>query len=367
MFLQLVTDHEDPRRTVSNAIALFQYHPLLITALVERYWGNRYLGEAFPFDSWPEALTVRIINDFSPAGISERGLHKGPVNWDHLIYAYLIENTRIYSIFRQLLRTYQAGELLEAPSVGTQRFLQNTEALLFSNPFPTTVWNVSSRLRPDEAMTRASVYWRMFGLELEHVPESTQERALQKTERANIGFAPTFEVFAREVWRGILNARNIAGPNNTDDDAIASSARELFDMLVTRRHSGNISREEFRAVAVMSWLHLAISFDSPIVLDLQASASSPERRLSKIADRIAMTPHPHSQAFFDLAQPFSLLLQSIEQGAFNYPVAAQMLYQVPAIRTNVEIVIDKYSAATGRNLRMAAVVPVRRELITASG
>ena len=126
-------------------------------------------------------------------------------------------------------------------------------------------------------------------------------------------------------------------------------------MMATRRLNGNLSREEFRAVAVMSFLHLAVLYDSPAVVDLKAAASSPEMRLQKIAERVGMSAHPKSKPFFDLAAPFSKLMQQIESGNYNNPALAQGLY-FPAntpISENAEKVIDQYSLATGRDLKIA--------------
>ena len=60
--------------------------------------------------------------------------------------------------------------------------------------------------------------------------------------------------------------------------------------------NGNFSREEFRAVSIMSFLHLAVLYDSPAVVDLKATASSPEMRLQKIAERVKMSCHVKSKA-----------------------------------------------------------------------
>jgi hypothetical protein len=132
----------------------------------------------------------------------------------------------------------------------------------------------------------------------------------------------------------------------------------MFDMMATRRISGNLAREEFRAVALMSWLHLAVMYDSPAVVDLKATASSPEQRLAKIAERVNIRLPPNVKALFDLAQPFSVLMQSIETGAFNTPLGAQLLFTlVPPnlIEPNVETVIDQYSLATGHDLKAQTV------------
>ena len=126
-------------------------------------------------------------------------------------------------------------------------------------------------------------------------------------------------------------------------------------MLTTRRLHGNFAREEFRAVALMSWLHLAVLFNSPVVTDLRAEASSPELRLLKIAERVGVKAHPQSQALFLLAQPASLLMTAIEQGLFNGPLGAQSLYLIPRVQRLMEVIINQYRTATGRDVKVRPV------------
>lgn len=232
---------------------------------------------------------------------------------------------------------------------------------------PSMVWTTSSRLRRDEVADRLTTYYWMFGIDLSHAAEIAGRHPYQKPAAANRDFIPTFEAFGRKVWRGIVNAKNISGANDADPTVIATLARRLYDMMATRRISGNLSREEFRAVAIMSFLDLAVRYDSPAVVDLKATASSPEMRLQKIAERVGMTAHPKSKPFFDLAAPFSILMHSIETGVFNDPVGAQALYSQIAPNfpaRNAETVIDQYTLATGRDLKSLAVSTVQRTTTT---
>ena len=63
---------------------------------------------------------------------------RGPIGilWDHLIYAYMIENTRIYEIFRRVVHEFVHGERLGTASAETQHWLRNTEELFFRDPPP---------------------------------------------------------------------------------------------------------------------------------------------------------------------------------------------------------------------------------------
>ena len=401
MFLQLVTPPPfgPPITAVAqqNADSLFLYHPLQLSAIVETFWRNRYNalnapGTAnSPFVAWPVGATQGLLNDtyilgynppgvpntntivtgqmFMPAGetfvlpVDQPGLAAlpGMTNYDHLIYAYLIENTRIFDIFAKVVETYMFTEQLPSPSFAAQQFLRNTEYLVYSDGMPTMVWTTASRLRHDEIANRMTLYYWMFGLDLSHAAELSAQHPHMRPEASNRDFIPTFEALATEVWRGIENAKNTSGANSTDDEAIATAARRIYDMMATRRLNGNLSREELRAVAIMSWLHLAVMYDSPIVLALHASASSPEQRLQKIAERVGMSAHSKSKALFDLSEPFSSLLQSIETGLLNDPASVAPLYTPSStIESNAEIVIDQYSLATGRDLKAPSVTMTAR-------
>ena len=52
------------------------------------------------------------------------------------------------------------------------------------------------------------------------------------------------------------NGLNTSGTNPKDDAAIARYARDMQDMVTTRRRNGNLSREEFFIVTMLSWFHL---------------------------------------------------------------------------------------------------------------
>jgi len=393
MFLQLVTPSSGatPSAVKKNVESLFQYHPLQIAAIVETTWRNRYNSSSCQFVPWPKAITDPLLaaNQFDvgykfnppnvpvpilpastikpPAeqpGIKQVGANPNnfnPTNWDHLIYAYLVENTRIFDIFSKLLETYMFTERLEIPSVASQNFWRNVEYLIYGDGAPAMVWTTTSRLRRDEISNRLSVYYRMFGLDLSHAAELGAAHPFEKAENSNREFIGTFEAFGREVWRGISNARNTSGENDTDNQAIATAARRLYDMLTTRRLYGNLSREEFRAVSLMSFLHLAVMYDSPPVVDLKATGSSPEQRLIKLADRVGMKPHSQTKPLFDLSQPFSVLLQAIESGIFNLTGGAGNLYATGSVFEPIaEVVIDQYSLATGRDLKAQPASLVER-------
>jgi hypothetical protein len=409
MFRQLVTPgHPTANPTpavMKNINSLFVYHPLQISAIIETVWLNRNNAAnsqtSYPFLPWSPLLASQILsapffsgydwntspplaqyptspftfpldqpgiaNTWNGAGAGNTPQPTNPLmhwtNWDHMIYAYVIENTRIFEIFSKVLETYMFSEQLETPSAASQLFWRNLEFLIFGDAMPSMLWTTSSRLRRDEVADRMTTYYWMFGIDLSHAADIASQHPYQKPAAANRDFIPTFEAFAREVWRGIVNAKNTSGANDADPTVIATLARRLYDMMATRRINGNLSREEFRAVAIMSFLNLAVLYDSPAVVDLKATASSPEMRLQKIAERVGMKAHPKSKPFFDLAGPFSILMQSIETGKFNDTTGAALLYSQIAPNfpaRNAETVIDQYSLATGRDLKSQAVTMVPR-------
>ena len=394
MFLQLVTPSSGSPPVQACADSLFIYTPLQLSAIAETVWRNRYnagvssTAPIAPFVPWPQGLTDAIltptpisgyyfgghnpqqivqgigvmpsgesfVQPLALPGLQTAGSNPKPTNWDHLIYAYLVENTRIFDIFAKVLETYMFGERLETPSPASQQFWRNTEYLLFGDGIPSMLWTTASRLRRDEIANRLTVYYWMFGVDLAHAPELAASHPYEKPAAANRDFIPTFEAFGGEVWQGIQNAKNLSGANPTDPAVIATLARRLFDMAATRRLNGNLAREEFRAVALMSWLHLAVLYDSPVVQDLKATASSPEQRLAKIAERVGMTAHAKSKPLFDLAQPFSALMQAIETGSYSNTTGAALLYQLGTVtEQNAETVVDQYTLATGRDLKARAV------------
>ncbi len=272
MFRQLVTLAGNSTQTLANVNSLFTYHPLQISAMVETVWRNRYNSAQSPFVPWPWQVTNSILQSSSFSGytwplpplttpptpfdpnflppplsgtpvtapLSQPGitgtsgfdagtnteLPLKATNWDHLIWAYLVENTRIFDIFGKVLETYMFSEQLETPSPASQLFLRNLEYLVYGDAMPSMVWTTSGRTRRDELANRLTVYYWMFGLDLSHAQELVAQHPYQKPSAANRDFIPTFEAFAHEVWRGIYNAKNTSGPNDTDAEAIATLAPE---------------------------------------------------------------------------------------------------------------------------------------------
>jgi hypothetical protein len=365
-----------------GAADLVQFHPADLTAVLELAWDHRSprtdleLGDPFHrsdllnFSStWigSNALSGRppaVTPDLNP--IIDAILAACPVVWDHLIYAYMIENTRIYEIFRRVVHAFVHDEKLGVPgSAESQRWLRTTEELFYRAAAPFYIGAIDSTVRPELQATRCNAYERMFGMQLNHGADDGKPYPYVKAEAANREFVATFEELLREVWIGVENVNNRTGANPTDDAKIADLAEKLHDMLRTRRETGNLSREEFVFVSAMSWFHLTVDngppIELPIIQDLRAQASSPEERLFKIAHRVGLPAHGLSKSYFDIADSISRILIEIETGAFNTVAAAPALY-TPAVggggpNEAMLTIIRQWSTMTGREMKARRVTP----------
>jgi hypothetical protein len=382
-----------------GAKALFQCHPLELTTLMELAWraqpddpnaelgrpANRSNLKPIP-DFWLEQLRKApaiegLVNFEPPTGkdgqepaTTDTTLGKGlnfsdeiklrrTVLWDHLIYAYMIENTRIYEIFRRVLFEYLHGEKLGIPTPDAQHWLRNTEELFYRDTPSFFISAIDSHIRPDLRGTRRNAYQRMFGMDLNHGTDEGQPYPYVRAGLANNEFVSTFEEFLREVWIGIENLGNSSGAKPTDDAKIADLVEKLHDMLTSRRINGNLSREEFFFVSMMSWFHLSVDFnDSPIVASLRAEAASPEQRLFKIAQMVGLPAHGLSKSYFDIADSMSRVLILIETGAYNTADAAPAFYSEafgspPSgdLQKAMKTIIRGWSTITGHDMKARKV------------
>ena len=311
--------------------SLFDLHPIELASMVEAVWtrrqrqdvplghpDNRSIVNPPP---GPLALPLPIPNPVD-------GLNgdRGPIRWDHLIYAYMIENTRVFEIFRRVLGEFVHGEKLGTPLPEAQRWLRNTEELFFKDGAPFLVTSVSSHLRSDLRANRRNAYQRMFGMELNHGGDDGRPYPYVRADAANVDFVSTFEELLREVWIGMTYVSAVNSANPTDPAKIAALAERLHDMLRSRRQNGNLSREELAHVSAMSWFHLTLEFNSPIVVSLRADATGTEQRLFKVAERVGMPAHGLAKHFFEIADPLSRILIQIETGEFNDVAAVPALF-----------------------------------------
>jgi hypothetical protein len=357
MFIALTRALDDPldRLLLDNANFVLALEAPVASYAMEAAWARGGPGAPATLQTISPALVgatfgraVAPIAEWSPI-------------WDHLIYAYMIENTRIYEIFRRVLWEFAHGERLGIPQTeASLRWLQTTEELFYKDASPFQSWNLVSRVRPDIAGTRRNAYYRMFGMDLNHGRDGSTAYPYEKAAIANRDFVGTFEEFLRHVWRGIENANNGIGPNPTDAQAILDLSLRLQAMLVARRGgsavAANLSREEFLAVSLMSWFALTVTFDTAIVAELRATGPTPEERLRQIGERIGLPMHPQSHSYFLIAPRISALLQEIEAGWFDTIPEIETLYAPSSpnpVRDDVALVIHHWSIISGRDMKAA--------------
>ncbi len=368
---------------------VFGLHPLQILRFLEEAWAYRVNPVLRPDLAVPPALLYGQVPGLE-SGV--RGDLTGVVDsifqlpviptttlqdpgsagdWDHLIYAYLIENTRIYEIFRRVLFEYRVGERLEVPSESTQRWLRITEDLFFRDAPSGSIAAITSAIRPDMGAIRRNAYYRFFGIDLNHGKDDGSAYPYVRPSSSNQQLIATFEDFLREVWIASENFANTSGTNPTDPAAIANYARDMQDMLTTRRENGNLSREEFVIVTMFSWFHLTVESDNSVITDLKATAGSPEERLKKIGERVGLLPHVHSEGFFRLSSRMSNLFKRIEEKAFNDASAVSALYALPPggnpLRNDMLDIINQWSITTGRDMKARRTTVTPRSVAATNG
>lgn len=357
-----------------GAELLFRLHPSELAGLMEQAWefrlndGNKPLGHPDRRSDIP-GLPAYLLEAFQSFKNNQGKFTQkmpngekcalGCVEWDHLIYAYMLENTRVYDIFRRVVRQFREGETLGVPLEGCEHWLRNTEELFYRDPAPFFIYSLTSNVRPSFDSSRRNAYYRMFGMDLNHGDENNKPFEFVKPQASNTSFVETFKSFLREVWLAMVNEKNTSGSNPSDDAEIANYAEKLHDMCRTRRISGNLAREEFYSVSIMSWFHLTLEFNSPIVLSLRAEGASPEQRLFKIAERVGLPAHAHSKSFFDMADAISRVLIALESGTYNTPAAVPNLYDssIPGgIESALRTIITHWSITTGEDIKTRRLV-----------
>lgn len=323
-------------------------HPLEVVRVLELMWAMRPHVPAEPLGHPNHRSDLRPL---IPGRLVCR--------WHHLIYAYMLENTRVYEIFRRVLIEFLHGEKLGTPTPESQSWLRTTEELFYSEPTQLHIGDVESYIRPDLRASRRNAYQRMFGMDLNHGADDGKPYPYLKAEAANGEFVSTFEEFLREVWVGMTYVTASSSSNPTDRSKIAELAEKLHDMLRSRRQNGNLSREEFAFVSTMSWFHQTLSFDSPIVRALRAEATGIEQRLFKIAERVGLPAHGLSKNFLDIAEPMSRILIQIELGRYRDANEVPALY-TPAPNgpeSDMRTIITHWTAITGRDVKARKVSP----------
>ena len=366
--------------TLVSPDTLFKAHPAELAWLLEEAWRQRFdntskaLGDpdrrsalsASPTPSFDGApLPLELSNILRVNSDNDGAARK--FRWDHLIYAYMIENTRAYEVFKRVVHEFVHGEKLGVPDADSQAWLRNTEELFFKDGAPFFVTSLVSNIRSDLRANRRNPYQRLFGMELNHGMDDGKPQPYVRAEAANAEFVPTFEEFLREVWVGMTYVSATASSNPTDPAKIVTLASKLKNMLLSRRQDGNLSREEFSAVTAMAWFHLTLEYkndgaSSPIVVSLRAQANGTEQRLFKVAERVGLPAHGLSKHFFDIADAISRILTQIESNDYDTTDKVRALFTPDTTlqaspESAMRTIITHWTAITGRDVKARKVAP----------
>ncbi len=328
-----------------SATDLFTAHPTDLVYALEEAWRIRRNQPV----SWELPRPVAFPSNSTGSRPTLDDAVGKCVGMPHLIYAYMIENTRILQIFRRVIQYFREGERFGFADPLTQLWLRNTETLFFSDlPFD-FIGNLQSTIRPDHEATRRNAYQRMFGLPLSHQAEDNKPYPYPQAAKYNKDFITLFEDLMSEVWVGYAH-RDSAGVDLTDLTRIVDRIRLLNVMLTGRRINGTLTREEFWAVATLSWFHLAVEQNHQVIVDLRSQSASPFERLSQVSQRVGLPLHSKSDSYFILADPMSEVLRAIETPGFVGTGGAVALID-GSLSVQARTIITHWESVTGRSLK----------------
>lgn len=301
-----------------------------IESAIQKHWtdlvnGRNYVGGGNTYTAFTDAASNLI-----PAY--------------HLIYAYLVENTRIAQIFEKLLQMYMQDEKLNKATTKENKlafkWMMNTESLFYKNLSNTSYRNITSQFRGHPEANRRNAYFRMFGMDLAFGDWTTDNSInYHKAEFNNKPFIILFEKFLSEFWQAYTNANNQVGPNTTDSFIIVDTARKIQEMLMSRRTTEtnlnnyryfNLSKEEYSSVVMMVWLFEAISYESPIIQFLRCNGGSPGERLINIGNKVGLNAHSKSEGLLEIAPAMNTLLRRIELRDYNDEAAVNIIIKSEA-------------------------------------
>lgn len=362
---------------------VFLIHPLQLSRWLDEAWAAAALIPELPIGQPPgppalgspeivDALDLPVQTppaELVPAGIAladpdawTRTEIVPPTGvsllWHHLSYAYVVESTGAWEILAEVARRLVLGETLGELSAASVKWLRATEELFFRDPPLFSITGIVSELRPHSRVSRRNAYWRLFGMDLPHAIPARWDRGTGQPWKADIGagvnsdFRAKWSELLRQVWLGLENAVNSSGANPTDESYVAFLCRAIKDMFNDRRKGGLLAREEFAYVTALSWFHLTLQSDTPIVVDLKAQATSPAERLAILGQRVGMAPAQRARELFDLAEPMSAVLRAIEFGAFDTPADAATLFDpTQTLGQEMRDLVNLWQSATGERVK----------------
>ena len=345
---------------------------------ISTYWNDRttFLNDSNTQNDsnnakepFPGLISLTPLNEFdydlSQTPPKLIGIKEYPL--DHIIYAYLIENTGIYEVFCKLITDFRFGGKLVTPSLASMKWIETAENLIFNDNQMFAPHQIATTIRPNSGSVRRNAYYRMFGMDLNHGPFNYTKPMI-----ANREFVSTFENFLKEVWVGLANVNNRVASDQTDNEAIRDFAQRLRDMLRAKRLSGydektkansydNLKKEEFHAVTILSFLHMSISGNNiSIIKDLRAIGETESERLAKLSAITGIPVHTKSHTFFELAIPMSTILRLIESNGIEFTTDNAPIFYNKNIGKFTDLpeimrkLINNWSVVTGKNMKVKA-------------
>lgn len=302
----------------------------------------------------------------------------------HMVYAYLLENTRMFQIFDKLITMFRQDEKLTkaglegVTNTNINQLLLNTEQLFFKDFGSNSVnANIVSALRPSSDATRRNAYHRLLGLGLNwNDYRNNAPVVFHKAEHSNKSLIAKLELFLRGFWAAYSNASNTAGVNNTDMFNLKMVVKDLRLQLMSRRSNDavfsaanygryHLSHEEYSSVIFAAWLKYLILPGSPLAEYLRCDANTPGDVLINIGNRIGLPAHTKSDALFDMADDIANFMRSVEMSFYETGTILEDVIKAHTSGGNASYlpiqekllnILNNWEITTGRSMKDTIVV-----------
>ncbi len=311
-----------------------------------------------------------IAENLASKNLDVKKNYKGYFPNMHLMYAYMIENTKIFQIFEKVIAKYQMGEDLTIPysnrDVNSRLWIENTNLLFFANS-PYSVWNESYNNENNFDSVRRNAFYRLFGMDLNHGigENNTKPVVYHRANHFNGSFIEQLETFLKLCWQMMINYTNTSNLNTTDLIALQEQANSLRTLLLSRRTTENnmenytmlnLSKVEYHSVVMAEWFNHAISYNSPIVMEMGAEGVTPAERLNRLAQKVGMNSHSKAANFLDLAPLLASLLRLLEMNEVDNSYLAAIANPLTRPYALITSILYNYQQATGKDLKNQVMI-----------